>query len=510
MPAARPSLIALVVVAGLSAATAARAVAPTVLSSSGTILHTSNLGTTPPVRSTAPYSPCRVEYNGDGVLNPDDLGDYITDYFTEAPLAGPGGYATPCPMAAVPYTTGWRCNYTSDGSPQCSPPFSDNLGDYITDYFAGCAPVPTISPLENITNIMLTPALNPMLMPSVLSVGAGLANTTAKAGMGTLSTDTSVGIIFSTGTALTQAKNTNPDGATASTLRMTFAASWRLNSVLGPTALAGAGFTMCGSLPPNPIPMTGCPAGPRFAQMDLQAEFFYTLPNGTSGFIRPSINATPFGSRVTGCGPFSVVASNFLNASPTSFPVNTVITVTGTIEFTIHNDIDQASIDNITGFFSMCDGLCPAALALCPADFDRNGSVDGSDAAQFSNALLSAAPGPGGFAVPCPSAMPPFDQGYQADFNHDCAITPDDLALFNTAFNTVCPPPCDADFNTDGAINADDLSDFIQAFNNLTPGPGGFSARCLTQPGLQADINGDCFVDFLDWDEFMAHFAQGC
>lgn len=505
MRAPRASHLLLAAATILSLAGAASAIAPTVLSSSGTILHTSNLGTSPPVRSTAAYTPCRLDYNGDGVLNPDDLGDFLTDYFAGTPLAGPGGYATPCPSESAPYNAGWYCNYTSDGSPQCSPPFGDNLGDYVTDYFTGCAGVPVITPLENITNPVNTPVLN---LTSALTVGPGLATTTAKAGMGTLSTDTSVGIIFSTGTSLTQVKNTNPSDTTASTLRMTFAASWRLNSALGPTALAGAGFTMTGSLPPNPVPMGGCPAGPRFVEMDLHAEFFYTLPNGTSGFIRPSIAAVPFGTRITACGPFSVVASDFLNASPTSFPVNTIISLTGTIEFTVHNDSTQASVGNITGFFSMCDGQCP--LNLCPADFDRNGVVDGSDQVQFQNALLSAAPGPGGYAVPCQSTLPPFDQGYQADFNHDCALTADDFAEFNAAFNTPCPPPCRADFNGDGSITPDDLSDFITAFITLAPGPGGYSERCLTPPGLQADINGDCFVDFLDWDEFMAHFLQGC
>ena len=81
---------------------------------------------------------CPVEYNGDGVLNPDDIGDFITDYFTDPPLPGIGGYAIRCPRLDPPYDEGYKAAYTSNGYGQCNPPFSDNVGDYITDYFAGC------------------------------------------------------------------------------------------------------------------------------------------------------------------------------------------------------------------------------------------------------------------------------------------------------------------------------------------------------------------------------------
>ena len=78
---------------------------------------------------------CRLDYNTDGVVNPDDLGDFITDYFTVPPPTGPWGYAGPCPGNAAPYDMGYKAGYTPDGSGQCNPPFPDNLGDFITDYF---------------------------------------------------------------------------------------------------------------------------------------------------------------------------------------------------------------------------------------------------------------------------------------------------------------------------------------------------------------------------------------
>ena len=81
---------------------------------------------------------CATDYNLDTVLNPDDLGDFITDYFTSPPIPGPGGYAVACPGNPAPYDAGYKAAYTPDGSGQCNPPFPDNLGDFITAYFDGC------------------------------------------------------------------------------------------------------------------------------------------------------------------------------------------------------------------------------------------------------------------------------------------------------------------------------------------------------------------------------------
>ncbi len=81
---------------------------------------------------------CAVDYNTDGSLNSDDIGDFITDYFTAPALPGPGGYAIACPGNPAPYDAGYRAAYTIDGSGQCFEPNSDNLGDFITGYFEGC------------------------------------------------------------------------------------------------------------------------------------------------------------------------------------------------------------------------------------------------------------------------------------------------------------------------------------------------------------------------------------
>ncbi len=84
-------------------------------------------------------SPCSVDYNLDGVVNPDDLGDFITEYFTEPPIPGPGGYAIACPENEAPYDQGYKAAFVppAAGSGQCFPPFPDNLGDFIAAYFEG-------------------------------------------------------------------------------------------------------------------------------------------------------------------------------------------------------------------------------------------------------------------------------------------------------------------------------------------------------------------------------------
>jgi hypothetical protein len=57
---------------------------------------------------------------------------------------------------------------------------------------------------------------------------------------------------------------------------------------------------------------------------------------------------------------------------------------------------------------------------------------------------------------------------------------------------------CDADFNGDGFLDFFDYSDFVACFE----GSGG--------AGCDADFNGDAFVDFFDYSDFVAAFEAGC
>lgn len=60
-----------------------------------------------------PSALCDADFNADGLLDPDDLGDYINCYFSNPPCA--------------------KADFNHDGSVN-----PDDLGDYINAYFAGC------------------------------------------------------------------------------------------------------------------------------------------------------------------------------------------------------------------------------------------------------------------------------------------------------------------------------------------------------------------------------------
>ncbi len=60
-------------------------------------------------------------------------------------------------------------------------------------------------------------------------------------------------------------------------------------------------------------------------------------------------------------------------------------------------------------------------------------------------------------------------------------------------------PPCAADFNNDGFVDFFDFDDFVACFE------GG-----ACPPGKSADFNGDGFADFFDYDDFVAAFESGC
>ncbi|MFN0011026.1 MAG: L-type lectin-domain containing protein [Phycisphaerales bacterium] len=79
--------------------------------------------------------PCSIDYDGSNQIDPDDVGDFITDYYTFPPIAGPGGFAVSCPENEAPYDQGYKVNFTGD----CAEPMPDTLGDFITAYFTGCA-----------------------------------------------------------------------------------------------------------------------------------------------------------------------------------------------------------------------------------------------------------------------------------------------------------------------------------------------------------------------------------
>jgi|GEM_PF-2532637 len=65
----------------------------------------------------------------------------------------------------------------------------------------------------------------------------------------------------------------------------------------------------------------------------------------------------------------------------------------------------------------------------------------------------------------------------------------------SVVIKTVSSNPCPADFNGDGFLDFTDFDDFV----------GAFEAGAAT-----ADFNGDGFLDFTDFDSFVAAFEAGC
>jgi uncharacterized membrane protein YgcG len=59
--------------------------------------------------------------------------------------------------------------------------------------------------------------------------------------------------------------------------------------------------------------------------------------------------------------------------------------------------------------------------------------------------------------------------------------------------------PCPADFNGDGFVDFADYDDFVACFEGF-----------WCAPGTSADFNGDGFIDMFDYDDFVAMFEEGC
>ena len=58
---------------------------------------------------------------------------------------------------------------------------------------------------------------------------------------------------------------------------------------------------------------------------------------------------------------------------------------------------------------------------------------------------------------------------------------------------------CTADFNGDGFVDFFDYDDFVNCFETG-----------VCPPGKTADMTGDNFVDFFDYDAFVLIFERGC
>jgi len=164
----------------------------------------------------------------------------------------------------------------------------------------------------------------------------GTAVSTARIGMGIVSSPTFAGIGFATGTALTQRGNTNSSPSSASEIIATFSATWEnITAPYGTGLQAGGSFGFIGSLP------TGTAA---FVEVSLLADFALTIPGGGSVSLRGPITPSPFFFRAT-AGVFTFSRSDLLPALPSSIPVGALLTVSGELRIRVHNEGDEAGIE---------------------------------------------------------------------------------------------------------------------------------------------------------------------
>ncbi len=182
-------------------------------------------------------------------------------------------------------------------------------------------------------------ATPPLTLPLGL-LGNATTNTTAKAGIGTVTGSSFIGFALATGTSLTQKGNLNPSPDTASSLSITFSASWMVVGTFGMGAQAGASLSMSGTLPLNPPPGPNTPSPTAFFRTSVDATF--TATAGAAPFaFRPTITSTNF-LYTNFQGPFSLTNSDLIATFPSEFSNGTILTLAGTITYFLHNENDEA------------------------------------------------------------------------------------------------------------------------------------------------------------------------
>ena len=190
-------------------------------------------------------------------------------------------------------------------------------------------------------------AATPLQLPLGL-LGNATTNSTAKAGVGAVTSDSFLGVLLAPATGVAQKGNAIADAATASTLTIAFSAQWMLNAPLqNASPQAGASFNVAGSLPANPPPGPNVPSPTAFFSLAvLGLQFDYTTPLGGGGSFRAPINNNKF--LFTNIqGPFALGATDITAAIPSTLPAGSTVSLSGTFRFSIHNDGDEASLDAV-------------------------------------------------------------------------------------------------------------------------------------------------------------------
>lgn len=208
------------------------------------------------------------------------------------------------------------------------------------------------------------PVTGPMSLPLGALVN-GATNTTAKAGIGTVTSSSFIGLVLASGTSLTQKGNLNPAAATASTLTISFSATWQVVGSFGMGVQAGATLTAAGSLPANPPPGPNVPSPTAFFRAGVSAAFEYQLPagGGFQNFRAPVSNPNFLYTNYQ--GGFSLTSNDLSFCLPGEFGNGTLLRLSGTFTYSLHNDGQEAEmrLDGPGNTSSTYDIVTPAPSA---------------------------------------------------------------------------------------------------------------------------------------------------
>lgn len=180
----------------------------------------------------------------------------------------------------------------------------------------------------------------------------GLARSGSRAGVAAITAPTYFGFAFASTTNLTQSGNLNPDPAAASTLRIDFFGRWLITGVpFGPGNTAGVTVTVVANVPNSTSAFTEVYA----------PGVFYANISGFENLIRSPLQGdTPLYRRAV-AGSEIATRSNVTGAAPDPLPVDAVIEISGALEFRVHNEGGEASLELINDDFF---GINPEEFAI--------------------------------------------------------------------------------------------------------------------------------------------------
>jgi predicted outer membrane repeat protein len=298
-------------------------------------------------------------------------------------------------------------------------------------------------------------------------------------------------------------------------------ATIRGNRFVGNTADSAGGAITVGSTTINgtlttPIEIsnniiTGNTTGGRTGGPNGNANAIIIL-SGAAGNPVIIANNTIVGNRgLTGAGSASGTSVWNINGVPVTFANNILrlnltdangpLIATGGVGIT-------ATYNNIQGLATAQGGLWAGA----PGNFDSPPlftDADGADNIAFNgDDDYSLAAGSPGIDAGSNAAVPAgllTDFAGNGRFQDDPAVTDSGLGTAPIvdvgAYEAPGTPDCPADFNGDGFLDFFDYDDFVACFEGVV---------CPGNDPNAADFNNDGFVDFFDYDDFVLAFEVGC